>query len=136
MLKLIVGLKGHGKTKQLIELVNRAVKTSPGNVACIEKGDKLKFDLNHAVRLVDTEEYGVYGVDALYGLICGILAANYDIKDLFIDSSLKICDNDVKAFEEFVFKLEKLLAQHEISCVTTVSAAPEELPSTLDKFIY
>ena len=89
MLKLIIGLKGSGKTKQLIELANKAVEVSPGNVVCVEKSNKLTFDVHHKVRLIDTETYGVAGADQLYGLVCGILATNYDVKDLFIDSALR-----------------------------------------------
>ena len=68
MLKLIIGLKGSGKTKQLIELANKAVEVSPGHVVCVEKSNKLIFDVNHKVRLVDTEAYGVANAEELYGL--------------------------------------------------------------------
>ena len=88
MLRMIVGLKGTGKTKHLIELANHSVETSPGHVVVIEKGRKLIFDIRHQVRLIDTDEYSVNGADELYGLVCGALAANFDIKDVYIDSSL------------------------------------------------
>lgn len=136
MVRLIIGLKGTGKTKTLIELANKAVETSPGHVACIEKGNKLIFDVRHQVRLIDTEEYDIYGAEKLYGLICGIMATNYDIKDIFIDSSLKICDNNIEDFKVFVEKLDKLAAKAEINLVTTCSIAPEDLPAELSKYIY
>ena len=66
MLELIIGVKGTGKTKQLIELVNAALATSDGNVVCLEKGDKLRFDLSYRCRLIDTEHYGVDNAEALY----------------------------------------------------------------------
>lgn len=136
MLRMIVGLKGNGKTKQLIELANKAVETSPGHVLCVEKGNKLIFDIRHQVRLVDTDEYAVSGADALYGMICGILSANYDIKDCFIDSSLKICNNDLDAFVTFIEKLDVLVKKFEINCVTTVSLDPADLPAALNRFVY
>ncbi len=135
MIRMIVGLKGTGKTKQLIELANKAVETSPGHVICIEKGNKLIFDVRHQVRLVDTDEYSVDSAEALYGMICGILAANYDIKDCFIDSSLKICKNNMDEFITFIKKLEKLVNRYEVNCVTTVSIDMADLPAALLEYV-
>lgn len=136
MIRMIVGLKGTGKTKHLIELANKAVETSPGHVVVIEKGNKLLLDLKHQARLIDTDEYSVAGADELYGLVCGALAANFDFKDLFIDSSLKICRNDMDDFVKFIGRLDKLTAELEVNCVTTVSAAPESIPESLQKYVF
>ncbi len=136
MLKLIIGLKGSGKTKQLIELANKAVEVSPGNVVCIEKSNKLIFDVNHKVRLVDTEAYGVKGAAELYGLVCGILATNYDVKDLFIDSALRICGDDVATWVEFMDRLEKLCTKYEVQCVCTSSIDQADLPKSLEKYVF
>ena len=136
MLKLIIGLKGSGKTKHLIEQANKAVETSPGHVVCVEKSNKLIFDISHKVRLVDSEAYGVKTAAELYGLICGILATNYDVKDLFVDSSLKICGNDVAAWVEFIGKLDDLCKKYEINCVTTSSIDHSALPEVLEKYVY
>ncbi len=136
MLKLIIGLKGSGKTKQLIELANKAVETSPGNVVCIEKSNKLIFDVNHKVRLVDTEAYDVNGAAELYGLVSGILATNYDVKDLFIDSALRICGDDKAAWVNFTQKLEALCKKYEVSCVCTSSIDQADLPKELEKFVF
>ncbi|MBP5289006.1 MAG: hypothetical protein J6Z79_03940 [Clostridia bacterium] len=136
MVKLIIGLKGSGKTKHLIELANKAVETSPGHVVCVEKSNKLIFDISHKVRLVDAEAYSVKNAAELYGLICGILATNYDVKDLFVDSSLKICGNDVAAWVEFIGKLDALCAKFEINCVTTSSIDHSALPEVLEKYVY
>ncbi len=135
MVKLIIGLKGSGKTKHLIELANSAVETSPGNVVCIEKGNKLLFDVRHQVRLVDTAVFSIESAKELYGMVCGIIGANYDIKDIFIDSSLKICGNDKDEFVWFIEALNKLTTEREINCVTTASIAAEELPEALTKYI-
>ena len=136
MIRLIIGLKGTGKTKTLIDLANKAVETSPGHVACIEKGNKLIFDVKHQVRLIDTEEYDISGAEKLYGLVCGIMATNYDIKDIFIDSSLKICDNNIEVFKTLIEKLDKLATKAEVNLVTTASIAPQDLPAELAKYIY
>ena len=133
--RIIIGLKGSGKTKHLIEMANRAVETSPGNVVCIEKGNKLLFDVRHQVRLVDTAVFGIESARELYGMICGIIGANYDIKDIFIDSSLKICSNNIEDFVWFIEALDKLTTEREINCVTTSSIAVEDLPEELTKYI-
>ncbi len=136
MVRMIVGLKGTGKTKTLIELANKSVETSPGHVVVVEKGNKLIFDVKHQVRLIDTDEYGVKGANELYGLVCGVLAANFDFKDLYIDSSLKICKDDMASFVEFIKRLDELTTKMEVNCVTTVSAAAESIPADLEKYIY
>lgn len=136
MVRMIVGLKGTGKTKALIDLANRSVETSPGHVVVVEKGNKLIFDVKHQVRLIDTDEYGVKNADELFGLVCGVLAANFDFKDLYIDSSLKICQDDMDAFVAFVERLDQLTAKLEVNCITTVSAAAETIPAALQKYIY
>ena len=75
MLKLIIGVKGTGKTKALINMVNTAVENSQGNVVCIEKGDKLTYDVKHQARLIDTKQYFISDAQSLYGFIAGILAS-------------------------------------------------------------
>jgi len=136
MLKLIIGLKGSGKTKQLIDLANKAVEVSPGHVVCVEKSNKLIFDVNHKVRLVDTEAYNISNAQELYGLVCGILATNYDVKDLFIDSALKICKDDVAEWVEFMGKLDKICQKYEIQCITTSSIDQSDLPKVLEQYVF
>ena len=102
MVKLIIGVKGTGKTKALISMVNEAAEKSNGNVVCIEKGVGLRFDIKPTVRLINTNEYLVFDAQALYGFVAGILASNHDVTDLFIDGALKISNNDSAAFEAFV----------------------------------
>ncbi|MBR6562481.1 MAG: hypothetical protein IKK70_00910 [Clostridia bacterium] len=134
-MQLIVGLKGTGKTKTLIDAVNAASKETNGVVICIECGRKLTFDIKYHARLVDTQEYGVDDADKLYGFVCGMLAGNYDITELFIDSALKICGDDVAAFEDFVCKVEKITSAHKIECVIVASVAPEALTEKTSCFI-
>ena len=131
MVKLIVGLKGTGKTKTLIELVNKTAEESNGSVICIEKGTKLKYDIKPKTRLIDTESFMVSDAQALYGFIAGITASNHDITDIFVDSALKICGNDMDAFATFVKEVDKLSASAGYNFVATVSAAVEDCPDTL-----
>ena len=135
MLKLIIGVKGTGKTKSLINLVNTASAESKGDVVCIEKGVKLRYDVKSTVRLIDTEEYFVADTDALYGFIAGILASNHDITDLFVDSALKICNNDAAAFDNFVELVAKLSDKLNINVVMTSSIPVEEASTVVNKYI-
>jgi GTPase SAR1 family protein len=132
MIKLFIGAKGSGKTKTLIELVNNAVATSKGSVVCIEKGNKLKLDITYKARLIDTDAYGIVDATSLYGFVAGILASNSDITDLFIDSSLKICGNDVVAFEEMLKKLDPITK--DVNLVMTVSIAIEDCPAGIKAY--
>lgn len=135
MVKLIVGLKGTGKTKTLIELVNKATEESKGAVICIEKGSKLNYDITHKARLIDTDSFMVTDAQALYGFIAGITASNHDITDIFVDSALKICGNDMEAFATFVKEIDKLSSVAGYSCVMTVSAALEDCVENLREYM-
>ena len=132
MIKLFIGAKGSGKTKTLIELVNNAVATSNGSVVCIEKGNKLKLDITYKARLIDTDAYSVADAASLYGFVAGILASNSDITDLFIDSSLKICGNDLSGFEAMLKKLDNIAK--DVNLVMTVSIAVEDCPDAIKAY--
>ena len=131
MVTLIIGKKGSGKTKKLIQLANEAVARSSGNVVVIDKGPKLTYDVTHKARLIDTDAYGVKGYDVLYGFISGICAGNYDVTDIFVDSTFKICTEGVEGIEAFVTKLNELEKETEANLTLLVSAGEEALPSGL-----
>ena len=95
MIQLIVGGKGSGKTKKMIDMINDSAKTTPGNIVCIEKSMKLTYDIDHAARLIDVDEYKISGYDMLYGFIAGILAGNYDIVEVYLDGVLKLGNHDL-----------------------------------------
>ena len=135
MLKLIIGVKGTGKTKALINMVNTAVENSQGNVVCIEKGDKLTYDVKHQARLIDTKQYFISDAQSLYGFVAGILASNHDVTDLFIDSALKICKNDVEAFDKFVEEVNLLVEKLGVNVVMTSSIPVEDASETVKKYL-
>lgn len=135
MLKLIIGAKGSGKTKTLIELVNGALNETNGSVVCIEKGDKLRFDISYKCRLIDTDEYAVFDAETLYGFVAGILASNHDVSDLFIDSALKICGNDQAAFDNFLDKVATLVEKNNVNCVMTSSLPVENATDAEKKYL-
>ena len=126
MITLILGKKGSGKTKRLIDMCVKATEESKGNVVFIEKDNTLTYDLTHKTRLVAADEYGIVGFGALYGFIAGMCAGNYDITDIFVDSTLKI--GDLADLEVFVEKLAKL---QNINLVLSVSADKAEIPAAI-----
>ena len=135
MIKLIVGRKGSGKTKTLIDMINSAAETSQGNIVCVEKGLKLTYDITHVVRLIDADHYGVSGYDTFYGFLAGLFAGNYDISEVYIDSILKIGGQDLQEFAHFIDRLAALLEDVQAKVVFTVSADISEIPEDIKKYI-
>ncbi len=135
MLKIIIGVKGTGKTKALINLVNESVEKSHGDVVCIEKGVKLRFDIKYRARLIDVNEYFVSDAQALYGFVAGILASNHDVTDLYIDSALKICNDDYAAFDKFIEELAAISEKIAINVVVTASMPAENASETIKKYL-
>lgn len=134
MIKLIVGTKGSGKTKTMIDMINDATKNATGNVVVIEKSMQLTTSINHAARLVDVDEYKISGADMLYGFVAGVLAGNYDITDMFIDGILKVCGQDLEAAGR-VLNAINAVAGDSVKVVVTISADAENLPESIKKFL-
>ena len=128
MVQLIVGHKGSGKTKAMVEMANRAVKESKGNVVVVEKDVRLTYEISSQARLVYSDEYAISGYDAVYGFITGLLAGNYDITHIYVDPIFKMCGRDFEAFTQMVNRLENLQAAKEVTIVFTLSCEPEDLP--------
>jgi len=139
MISLIVGKRGSGKTKKLIDQARETASNSKGNVVCIEKGSSLRYDLSYHIRLIDADEYKISGPDKYYGFISGLLAGNYDITDVFCDATFRIlCGKDVKDFEvmtKFIEDLSALIEPLEINITLTVSCDPFDLPERIHGFI-
>ena len=134
MIKLIVGTKGSGKTKTMIDLINEATKTATGNVVVIEKSMQLTTSINHAARLVDVDEYKINGAEMLYGFLAGVLAGNYDITEMFIDGILKVCGHDLEAAGR-VLNAINAIAGDSVNVTVTVSADVNSLPESIKKFL-
>ena len=135
MLKFIVGLKGAGKTKEIVAQANAAVKETNGCVAFVEKGTKLIHELDKKIRLVDTEEYGIANACSLYGLIVGMYASNTDITHIYVDSALKIIDNNVDSLVKLADKLNAFSEKNGVTIVATNSIAKEDLPESAHKYL-
>ena len=136
MVKVIMGLKGSGKTKQLIQTINETVKNDNGSVVCIEKGDALKFDVNYRCRLIDAGEYQLYGYTFLKGFICGLHAGNFDISNIFIDSFLKIIASPEAAkTDEFVAWCDEFGKANGVNFTISISQDPTTASETLKKYL-
>ena len=135
MIKLIVGTKGTGKTKTLIDMARKAAEESKGNVVCVEKGDKLAHELPNAVRLVNSEEYDIRGFANLYGFLAGICAGNYDVTDILVDSTLKITGTGAEVVDLLVNDLKKLEKESGANFVLSISAANEEIPASVAEYV-
>jgi hypothetical protein len=135
MIKIFAGLKGSGKTKNLIDLVNAAQEKTSGCVVCIEKGSKLIHEINNKTRLVDISEYKIETAEQLYGFVCGALSANFDITDLFIDSALKICAEDLAGLEKFANDVKPVLEAANVNFTMTISVEVEKVPASLKEYL-
>ncbi|MDE5570016.1 MAG: hypothetical protein K2J47_07470 [Ruminococcus sp.] len=134
MIKLITGKKGTGKTKILIDQINDAVKSTSGNIVCIEKGDNIRRSISFRVRWCDVEQFSIDSLDSFYGFVAGMLAGNYDIKDIFVDGIFKIAGRDYEAFGAMLEKLDKLTSDDSV-ITFTVSADESELSENVKQFI-
>mgnify|MGYP007093359447 FL=1 len=134
MITLILGKKGSGKTKRLIDMCNSAVADSNGNVVFIEKDNNLTYDISHKARLAVAEDYAVKGYESLYGFIAGMCAGNYDITDIFVDSTLKIGGSELKSLADFIEKLGDLSKKAETNVVLSISADKADIPERIAEY--
>ncbi len=134
MISLIIGKKGSGKTKKLIDSVNAAAESSKGNVVCVEKGNTLTYDISSSVRLVDSDVYGISGYDSYYGFLSGICAGNYDVTDIFGDATLKIVGRDFEVVADFIERVSALAEESGTKFTFTLSCDEHELPARIFNF--
>ena len=124
MINVIMGLKGSGKTKKLIDSIHEAVANASGDVVCIEYGKKLTYDVNYRVRLVDSKEYGISNPDMLKGFLSGLHAGNYDITNVYIDNLYKTIGTDRAAGEDFIVWCAAFAEANSMNITVTVSDDP------------
>ena len=133
MVQLIVGKKGKGKTKQLLDKVNSEIKIADGNIAYLDKSTKHMFELNNKVRLINVADYMVENSSEFLGFISGILSQDHDLQQMYFDSFLKIAcleDNDITPT---ISKLEKLSQAFGVDFILSVSLDEDELPEEIKK---
>ena len=136
MIHVIMGLKGSGKTKKLIDSIHDTVAASQGDVVCIEYGKKLTYDVSYKVRLVDSQEYGIRSTEMLKGFLSGLHAGNFDITHVFIDNLYKTIGNDRSAAEDFVTWCAKFAADNNMEITMTISEDPAQASEILKQYIF
>ena len=130
MVELIVGKKGKGKTKVLLDKVNSAVKEVSGNIVYLDKSTKHMYELNNKVRLIDVTSYPVKNSDEFVGFICGILSQDHDLEQISLDSFLKIARLEGLDIASTLEQLDEIGKQFSVKFVISVSLDKEELPQS------
>ena len=128
MVKLLIGHKGSGKTKNMIQLANDRVEKSDGSVVFINKNHRLMYDLKYKIRVVCMEEYEhITNSDEYIGFLYGIISSDHDIEVIFIDSILKHADVSISDLPEFLSRLDGISKKYEIEFIVSISASADEL---------
>ena len=135
MIHVIMGLKGSGKTKKLIDSINEAVASAQGDVVCIEYGKKLTYDVSYRVRLVDSQEYGITNLDMLKGFLSGLHAGNFDITNVYIDNLYKTIGNDRAAGEAFILWCAQFAEANSMNITVTVSDDPAQASDAIKAYL-
>ncbi len=135
MIHVIMGLKGSGKTKKLIDSIHEAEKVASGAVVCIEYGKKLTYDLTYRVRLVDSKEYGICSPEMLKGFLSGLHARNFDISHVYIDNLYKTIGTDRAAGEEFITWCAAFAEANNMEITVTVSDDPALASDAIKAFL-
>lgn len=135
MVQLIVGEKGKGKTKYLLDKVNTAIKTANGNIVYLDKSRKHMYELNNKVRLIDVTEYPIQSSDEFVGFICGIVSQDHDLEEMYLDSFLKVAYIDGTDVLSVIKKLEHIGEQFDVNFVVSMSIEEKDVPEELKPMI-
>ena len=128
MVELIVGKKGKGKTKVLLDKVNGAVKDANGSIVYLDKSTKHMYELNNKVRLIDVSGFPIKNADEFVGFICGILSQDHDLEQIYLDSFLKVAKLEGKDVTSTLEQLESIGTQFNVTFIISMSLDKEELP--------
>lgn len=136
MVELIVGKKGKGKTKVLLDRVNTAIKSANGNIVYLDKSAKHMYELNNKVRLIDVSSYPLKNSDEFIGFICGILSQDNDLEQIYLDSFLRIARLEEKDATDTLAQLDAISEKFDITVVVSISLDKEDIPAAFqDKVI-
>ena len=135
MIHVIMGLKGSGKTKKMVDSIHDTVANAHGDVVCIEYGKKLTYDLSYRVRLVDSKEYGINSIDMLKGFLSGLHAGNFDITHVYIDNLYKTIGNDRATGEAFVAWCAEFAKINSMEITMTISDDPAQASEAVKQYM-
>lgn len=132
MVQLIVGKKGKGKTKIILDMVNKEVASASGNIVYLDKGNDHMYELNNKVRLINVKDYGVANADEFVGFIRGIVSQDHDLEQIYFDGFLKIsCIDGVDQVEEVINKLDSISNTYGFKVIASISLDETEVPESL-----
>ena len=133
MVEIIAGNKGKGKTKQLLDKANAAIKEAKGSVVYLDKSSKHMYELNNRIRLINVNEFGLTSSDGFIGFLCGIISQDHDLETMFLDSFLKLSCLEGEDISETITKLEDISEKYHVTFVLSVSMDAAQLPENAKK---
>ena len=136
MVQMIIGKKGKGKTKQLLDKVNTSIKTANGNIVYIDKSSKHMLELNNKIRLIDASGYGLKNSDEFIGFILGIISQDHDLEEMYLDSFLKVAKLEDADITATIKELNSISKAFNVNFILSVSLDKEELPAELIEYIF
>ena len=135
MIKFIIGPKGTGKTKTVLDLANRALEDCKGEIVFINGSDRQMFDLSHQIRYVNTREFNISNLDEFYGFLSGMIARNYDTDQIYIDGLFDVRQGDSEKVKRFLLDVRKLSDKFNIKFFITMNGNPDSVPAYLQEYI-
>ena len=136
MVQMIIGKKGKGKTKQLLDKVNTSIKTANGNIVYIDKSSKHMLELNNKIRLIDASGYGLKNSDEFIGFILGIISQDHDLEEMYLDSFLKVAKLEGADITATIKELDSISKNFNVNFILSVSLDKDELPAELGEYIF
>ncbi len=136
MVKFILGAKGSGKTKWLIEKANKDMLEGNGNIAFVDVDDNHIFSLNYNVRLINAMEFNVLNVQSFYGFLCGIMAMDYDLEKIYVDGIYKVMNLELKDLVYLIDSLNKIADKYEVDFFINIDYTMEKIPENLRAHCY
>ncbi|MCI8820951.1 MAG: twitching motility protein PilT [Lachnospiraceae bacterium] len=128
MVQLVIGEKGEGKTKKMLDYVHEAMKTATGNIVYLDKSSRNIHELDNKVRLINVSEYPIQNTDQFIGFICGICSQDYDLEAMYLDGFLKISKLEGRDITNALTQLNKISEQFKVKLVLSVTLSMDELP--------
>lgn len=135
MVKFILGVKGSGKTKRMIDMANESGRTSNGNVVFIDRDKNRIHDLNRNIRLIDTGDFQLENLKSFYGFICGVISQDFDIENIYVDGQKMVSNAQDDCLETFIKNLEKLNEKFGVNFTVSCSRSAEGVPEFLKSYI-
>ncbi len=135
MIQVILGKKGSGKSKQVVDMANKLVGEAEGDIVFIDDDNRCMLDLRHEIRFVDCSEFNVDEVNKFYGFVCGMISQDFDISHIFIDGIKNMIHSELMEMEGMFRDLEEVLKRNNVKAVIVISADPETAPDFLKAYI-